>query len=248
MVNSDSVKLDVLAIAAHRDDVEITCGGTIIKLVDTGKKTGILDLTQGEMGTRGTSDDRGREANNAGKIMGLSFRKNLKLPDSAVEVNRENKLKIARVIRDTKPELVILPFWVQRHPDHLYAMQLGYDACYLAGLQKLEIDGDSDGNGEPHRPRKIIYASSFRDVTHSFYVDVTDQMDRKLKAVSAYKSQFDGTHRSKDIYKPGVDIFNFMSITAAHYGHQVDVKYAEPFCIKESILVDDPSSMPVRSI
>ncbi len=244
MVNSDPTKLDVLAIAAHRDDVEITCGGTILKQVDNGKKTGILDLTQGEMGTKGTSEDREREANDAGEILGLSFRQNLKLPDSGVEVNRENKLKIARIIRDTKPELVILPFWLQRHPDHLYAMQLGYDACYLAGLKKLEIDG----NGEPHRPRKIIYASSFRDVTHSFYVDITDQMDRKLKAVRAYKSQFDGSPQSKEIFKPGVDIFTYMSVSAMQYGFQVGVKYAEAFSIKENILIDDPLSMPVRSI
>ncbi len=244
MVNSEPTKLDILAIAAHRDDVEITCGGTIIKMVDSGKKAGILDLTQGEMGTKGTAEDREREADDAAKIIGLSFRKNLKLPDSAVEVNRENKLKIARVIRDTQPELVILPFWLQRHPDHLYAMQLGYDACYLAGLKKLGIDG----NGEPHRPRKIIYSSSFRDVKHSFYVDITDQIDRKLEAVRAYKSQFDGSKQSKEIFKPGVDIFNYMSITAMHYGHQVGVKYAEAFTVKENILIDDPSIMPVKSI
>lgn len=244
MVNSNPTKLDVLAIAAHRDDVEITCGGTIIKMVDKGKKAGILDLTQGEMGTKGNAEDRTNEAEEAARIMGLSFRQNLKLPDSAVEVNRENKLRIARVIRDTKPELVILPFWLQRHPDHLYAMQLGYDACYLAGLKKLELDG----NGEPHRPRKIIYSSSFRDVRHSFYVDITEQIDRKLKAVAAYKSQFDGTPQSREIFKPGVDIFNYMSITAMHYGHQVGVKYAEAFSIKENILIDDPSAMPVRSI
>lgn len=237
-----AIKLDVLAIAAHRDDIEITSGGTIIKLVDRGKKAGILDLTQGEMGTKGTAQDRENEAKDASKIMGLSFRQNLKLPDSAIEVNRENKLKIAEIIRKTRPELVILPYWIQRHPDHLYAMQLGYDACYLAGLKKLEIDGD------PHRPRKIIYSSSFRDVRHSFYVDITDQIDRKLEAVRAYKSQFDGTPQSREIYKPGVDIFSFMSITAMHYGHQVGVKYAEAFTIKENILVDDPSEMPVRSI
>ncbi|MCP4705957.1 MAG: bacillithiol biosynthesis deacetylase BshB1 [candidate division Zixibacteria bacterium] len=244
MVNSESTKLDILAIAAHRDDVEITCGGTIIKMVDNGKKAGILDLTQGEMGTKGTAEDREREADDAAKIIGLSFRRNLKLPDSAVEVNRENKLKIARVIRDTQPELVILPFWMQRHPDHLYAMQLGYDACYLAGLKKLGIDG----NGEPFRPRKIIYASSFRDVRHSFYVDITDQFDRKLEAVRAYKSQFDGSQQSKEIFKPGVDIFTYMSVSAMHYGHQVGVKYAEAFTVKENILIDDPLSMPVKSI
>jgi len=244
MVSSAPMKLDVLAIAAHRDDVEITCGGTILKLVDMGKKAGVLDLTLGEMGTKGNAEDRTNEAEEAAEIMGLLFRRNLELPDSAVEVNRENKLKIARIIRDTQPELVILPFWLQRHPDHLYAMQLGYDACYLAGLKKLELDGHS----EPHRPRKIIYSSSFRDVRHSFYVDITGQMDRKLKAVAAYKSQFDGTPRTREIFKPGVDIFNYMSITAMHYGHQVDVKYAEAFSIRENILVDDPSAMPVRSI
>lgn len=234
--------LDVLAIAAHRDDIEITCGGTIIKLTDRGKKAGILDLTEGEMGTKGTAEDRAREADDAARIMGLSYRHNLKLPDSGVEVTRENKMKIARIIRETKPELVILPYWVQRHPDHLYAMQLGYDACYLAGLKKLQLEG------EPHRPRKIIYVSSFRDVRHSFYVDITAQLDRKLEAVRAYKSQFDGTPQSREIFKPGVDIFGFMTVTAMHYGHQVGVKYAEAFSIKENFLIDDPSEMPVRSI
>jgi bacillithiol biosynthesis deacetylase BshB1 len=235
-------ELDVLAIAAHRDDIEITCGGTIIKLADKGKKVGILDLTEGEMGTKGTAAERGAEAEDAAKIMGLVYRQNLKLPDAGVEVIRESKLRIARIIRDTRPELVILPYWVQRHPDHLAASLLGYDACFLAGLKKLQLDGD------PHRPRKIIYSSSYREGQHTFFVDVTEQMERKLKAVAAYKSQFDGTPSSRQIYRPGVDIFEYMTITAQHYGHLVGVKYAEAFVIKESILIDDPSEMPVRSI
>jgi N-acetylglucosamine malate deacetylase 1 len=234
--------LDVLAIAAHRDDVEITCGGTVLKLVDKGKKVGILDLTAGEMGTKGTAEDREHDAAEASKVMGLLWRGNLGLPDAGVEVNRENKLKIAKVIRQFKPHLIILPYWVQRHPDHLYAMQLGYDACFLSGLKKLEIEGD------PHRPHKIIYTSSFRDVKHSFFVDVTDQFERKLEAVRAYRSQFDGTPQSKEIFKPGVDIFDFMTISASQYGHMLGVKYAEAFTIKENILIDDPSEMPVRSI
>jgi len=238
----DNIKLDVLAIAAHRDDVEITCGGTIIKLVDKGKKAGVLDLTQGEMGTKGDAGSRARDAEEASKIMGLTWRGNLELPDSAVEVNRDNKLKVAGIIRAVRPELVILPYWIQRHPDHLYAMELGYDACYLAGLKKLEI------GGEAFRPRKIIYASSFRDVRHSFFVDVSDQMERKLDAVRAYKSQFDGSPESKQIFKPGVHIFDFMKITARHYGHLVGLEYAEAFTIKENILIDDPSEMPVKSI
>jgi N-acetylglucosamine malate deacetylase 1 len=235
-------KLDVLAIAAHRDDIEITCGGTIIRLTDKGKKVGVLDLTQGEMGTKGTARDRAREADMAADLMGLAWRDNLNLPDADVEVNRENKIKIAQVIRQTKPHLVILPYWVQRHPDHLAASLLGYDACYLAGLAKLDI-GD-----EPHRPRKIIYSSSFRDVKHSFFVDVTDQFQRKLESVRAYKSQFDGSPQSKQIFKPGVDIFEFMTVTAQYYGQMVGVQYAEAYSIKENILIDDPAEMPVRSI
>jgi len=236
------IKLDLLAIAAHRDDIEITCGGTMIKLADKGKKAGILDLTEGEMGTKGTAADRGREAEDAAQIMGLTYRHNLRLPDAGVEVNRENKLKVAQVIRTLRPELVILPYWVQRHPDHLAASLLGYDACFLAGLRKLPLEG------EPHRPRKIIYTSSFRDGQHSFFVDITGQMERKLKAVAAYKSQFDGTPSSREIYRPGVDIFEYMTVTAQHYGHMVGVKYAEAFAIKEQILIDDPAEMPVRSI
>ncbi len=235
-------KLDVLAIAAHRDDIEITCGGTMIKLAGKGKKVGILDLTEGEMGTKGTAADRGREAENAAQIIGLMYRHNLRLPDAGVEVNRENKLKVAQVIRALRPELVILPYWVQRHPDHLAASLLGYDACFLAGLRKLPLEG------EPHRPRKIIYTSSFRDGQHSFFIDITGEMERKLKAVAAYKSQFDGTPSSREIYRPGVDIFEYMTVTAQHYGHMVGVKYAEAFAIKEQILIDDPSEMPVRSI
>ncbi|MCX6828498.1 MAG: bacillithiol biosynthesis deacetylase BshB1 [candidate division Zixibacteria bacterium] len=236
------IKLDLLAIAAHRDDIEITCGGTMIKLADKGKRVGILDLTEGEMGTKGTAADRGREAEEAAQIMGLTYRHNLRLPDAGVEVNRENKLKVAQVIRTLRPELVILPYWVQRHPDHLAASLLGYDACFLAGLRKLPLEG------EPHRPRKIIYTSSFRDGQHSFFVDITGQMERKLKAVAAYKSQFDGTPSSREIYRPGVDIFEYMTVTAQHYGHMVGVKYAEAFAIKEQILIDDPAEMPVRSI
>ncbi len=238
----DDAKLDVLAIAAHRDDVEITCGGTIIKLTDSGRKVGILDLTRGEMGTKGNAEERERDSIEAAKIMKLAWRGNLSIPDAGVEISRENKLNIARVIRKFKPEMIILPYWLQRHPDHLAASQLGYDACYLAGLKKLEIEG------EPHRPRKIIYTSNFRDVKHSFYVDITEQLPRKLEAVRAYKSQFDGSPRSKEIYKPGVDIFDFIKTTAHYYGQLVDVEYAEAFAVKENILIDDPFEMRVRSI
>ncbi len=130
--------LDILAIAAHRDDVEQTCGGTMLKAAERGQRTGILDLTQGEMGTRGTADDRAQEAADAAKILAVSWRKALDLPDGRVENTWENRLKVAGVIRETRPRVIILPYWKGRHPDHYTASVLGYEACFLAGLAKLD--------------------------------------------------------------------------------------------------------------
>jgi len=175
---ADKTNLDILAIAAHPDDIEITCGGLLIKLADKDRATGVLDLTQGEMGTRGSISDRANEAARAAEVLGLAYRKNARMPDSAVEYSQANKLKIAQVIRDTRPEAVILPHWVQRHPDHLACSRLGYDACFLAGLTKAKLDGD------PHRPRKIIYASYFRNTDYSFLVDISDEFERKVEAVA----------------------------------------------------------------
>ena len=130
--------LDILAIAAHRDDVEQTCGGTLLKAAQRGQRTGVLDLTQGEMGTRGTADDRAREAADAAKILGVSWRRALDIPDGRVENTWENRLKVAAVVRETRPRVIILPYWKGRHPDHYTASVLGYEACFLAGLAKLD--------------------------------------------------------------------------------------------------------------
>src|SRR5579863_7107750 len=135
-----SPSLDVLAIAAHRDDVEQTCGGTLLKMVQLGHRTGILDLTQGEMGTRGTAEDRRREAEKAAEILRASWRQALDIPDGRVENTWENRLKVAHVIREQRPRVVILPYWKGRHPDHYIASKLGYEACFLAGLAKLDIE------------------------------------------------------------------------------------------------------------
>jgi len=237
------MKLDVLAIAAHPDDVEITCGGLMIKLADAGKKTGILDLTQGEMGTLGTPSERLKEADKAGKILGLAVRENLRLPDSNLELSRQNKKKIAAVIRKYQPQTVILPHKSkQRHPDHKAASILGYEACYLAGLKKAEI------SGEPHRPRKILYSSFFLKVDHSFFVDITEQLERKLEAVAAYTSQFNDAMFSSRIYKPDTDIFDLIKTVHRLYGIDIGCRYAEPYWIPEPVLLDDPTSQPVRSI
>jgi N-acetylglucosamine malate deacetylase 1 len=132
--------LDILAIAAHRDDVEQTCGGTLLKMAQRGLLTGILDLTRGEMGTRGAAEDREREATEAAKILRVSWREALNIPDGRVENTWENRLKVARVIRQTRPRVVVLPYWEGRHPDHYTASKLGYESCFLAGLAKLDIE------------------------------------------------------------------------------------------------------------
>src|SRR5277367_4164163 len=164
--------LDILAIAAHRDDVEQTCGGTMLKAARQGQRTGILDLTQGEMGTRGTADDRAREAADAAKILGAEWRRALDIPDGRVENTWENRLKVADVLRQTRPRVVILPYWKGRHPDHYTASILGYEACFLAGLAKLDPAatlGEAAGGWlqesrlPPHRPFKIIYATLYYD-------------------------------------------------------------------------------------
>jgi len=238
----DDNGLDVLAIAAHPDDVEITCGGFMIRMADLGRRTGVLDLTAGEMGTLGDEHDRAAEAEAAASVMGLAERHNLGLPDSAVSESQENKLKIASVIRAVRPELVLLPHWEQRHPDHLVCSRIGYDACFLAGLKKLPIDG------EPFRPRKVAFVSYFRNADYSFLVDISDQFERKCEAVASYKSQFGQTVTAKTIFQPGLDIYDLMRTRAAQLGQLVGVAYAEAFTIKEHILVDDPQKMPVRSL
>ena len=239
---ADNQTLDVLTVAAHPDDIEITSGGTLLKLAAMGHKTGVLDLTRGEMGTLGTQEERDKEAEEAGKLLKLSWRGNLSLPDSAVEYNQENKLKLAQVLRDKKPELVILPHWNQRHPDHLACSRLGYDACFLAGLKKAALDG------EPFRPRKIIYASYFRNTDYSFLVDITDFIDQKCEAVAAYKSQFSNPVTARHIFQPGVDIYELMRTRARALGQLVGVQFAEAYTIKEHILIDDLQHMPVNSI
>jgi bacillithiol biosynthesis deacetylase BshB1 len=257
---AEAIHLDILAIAAHPDDAEITSGGLLIKMARLGRKTGVLDLTRGEMGTFGDEHTRAAEATAAAKALGLAYRSSAGMPDAAVEYTQENKLAVAAVIRETKPELVILPHWEQRHPDHLACSRLGYDACFLAGLAKLPLDG------EPHRPRKIIYASYYRNADHSFMVDIGETFEQKLRAIAAYESQFGDpswvddvlkghaaagsvtASGQKSIFAPGVHIFDLLYSRSRALGQMVGVMFAEAYTIKERILIDDPQKMPVRSI
>ena len=249
--------LDILAIAAHRDDVEQTCGGTLLKASQRGQRTGILDLTQGEMGTRGTAEDRAREAADAAKILSASWRRALDIPDGRDENTWENRLKVASVIRETRPRVVILPYWKGRHPDHYTASILGYEACFLAGLAKLGARGQGSGVSAeetlisslaPHRPFKIIYATLYYDIRPTFVVDISDQFEKKLESILAYKSQFGDQDAGKDIFPAHDEIRARVESMARFYGALGGVSHGEPFLQKEVGLVDDLLAIPVKSI
>ncbi len=238
------MKLDLLAIAAHPDDVELTCGGTLIKMARRGYKTGILDLTAGEMGTRGTSETRAKEAAKAAKLLGVAWRGTLGVPDSDVQPSRQYKLKLAAVIRELRPKTVILPYWQARHPDHYHAATLGYEGCFLAGLKQLPLEG------EPHRPFKILYSTSYADVRPTFVVDITKEFEQRRKAILAFGSQFRPAKRTaKSKVFLAIDrLEDEMNQLARHYGQMIGVKYGEPFLTKELTQVDDVVAMEVRSI
>jgi N-acetylglucosamine malate deacetylase 1 len=248
--------LDILAIAAHRDDVEQTCGGTLLKAARRGQRTGILDLTRGEMGTRGTAEDREREAKDAAKILGVEWRQALDIPDGRVENTWENRLKVAEVIRKTRPRVVILPYWKGRHPDHYTCSTLGYEACFLSGLAKLRTGGKGSevsvateiSSFPPHRPFKIIYATLYYDIRPTFVVDISDQFEGKFASILAYKSQFGDQEAGKDIFPAEQEIRSRVESMARFYGMLAGVTYGEPFHQKEVGLVDDLLAIPVKSI
>jgi len=236
------MSVDILAIAAHRDDVEQTCGGTLLKMASLGHSTGILDLTKGELGTRGTAEDRAREAEMAAKILKVSWRQALDIPDGRVENTWENRLKVARVIRDQKPRVVVLPYWEGRHPDHYTCSTLGYEACFLSGLAKLDLEG------KPHRPFKIVYATLYYDIRPTFVVDITEQFEGRMQSLLAYKSQFTDQEAGRSDFPPQAEIRERVAAMANYYGMLVGVRYAEPFLQKEVGLVEDLMSIPVKSI
>ena len=237
--------LDILAIAAHRDDVEQTCGGTLLKMAEHGHRTGILDLTQGEMGTRGTAEERAAEAAEAARILKVSWRQALDIPDGRVENTWENRLKVVRVLRAQRPRVVILPYWKGRHPDHYTTSVLGYEACFLSGLAKLDVGA---GDSPAHRPFKILYASLYHDVRPGFVVDITSQFEARLQSVYAYKSQFTDQEAGRGDFPEHDDIRDRVVAMARFYGMLAGVKYAEPFVQKEVGLVDDLTAVPVKSI
>jgi len=233
---------EVLAVAAHRDDAEQTCGGTLLRLKSLGVSTGILDLTRGEAGTRGTAPERAAEAAEAARILGVGWREALDIPDGQVENTWANRLKIVAMLRRLRPRVVILPYWAGRHPDHYKAATLGYEACFLSGLAKIET------GAPPHRPFKIVYASLYADVRPTFVVDISDFIEDRHRALMAYHSQYANQAAGAGLFVREQDLRERIFAEAQHYGTLAGVRYAEPFVQKEVGLVDDLTMLPVQSL
>ncbi|AHG90433.1 Bacillithiol biosynthesis deacetylase, BshB1 [Gemmatirosa kalamazoonensis] len=239
----DASTVDVLAIAAHRDDVELTCGGTLIKSARLGRRTGILDLTQGEMGTRGSAALRQRESERAAEILGVCVRENLGLPDAGITNTTETRAALATVIRRLRPRVVIAPAPQGRHPDHRVTAELVRDACFVAGLAKVRPDVPK------FRPKKLVYSITYREdyAKPTFVVDISDEFERKLEAIMSYASQFDGETQAGEVFPNGEPLYDIVRHQAAHYGSLIRTRYGEPFYTIETMRVDDVAGLEVSS-
>ncbi len=234
--------LDILAIAAHPDDVEQTCGGTLLRMAEQGYRTGIIDLTAGDMGTRGTPEIRVAESEAAARVLRVTHRENLHYPDARLENTMAGRMTLANRIRELRPRTVILPYWEGRHPDHYRASEIGYEACFLAGLRKI------DQYTEPHRPYKIIYSSIYANVTPTFVVDITNYFDRRMESLLTYRSQYGPVEAGATLFPDEQEIRDRLAAMARFYGNLIGVKYGEPYVVKETMRVDDIVSLPVRSL
>lgn len=237
--------VDLLAIFPHPDDAELTCGGTLLKSARQGYRVGILDLSAGEMASRGTVELRAQESARAASILQVSVRENLGLPDSRLENSPETRLAVARVIRRLKPAIVITtaPSPFGRHPDHRICAELVRDSCFLSGLKMIEPDLPA------HRPRKVLHSITFREdyLKPTFVVDVSESMDQKLAAIAAYESQFGGATQAGEVYPNGESLLDIIRHQAAHYGSLIRVRYGEPFHTTETVRVDDVVAMDVST-
>jgi len=235
--------ITVLAVAAHRDDVELTCGGTLLRAAAAGHTTGILDLTEGEMGTRGSAELRAQEAARAAEVLGVSVRENLRLPDAGIVNTPETRRLVAVVIRRLRPRIVIAPALMGRHPDHRETAALVRDACFVAGLQKIDPDTPK------HRPLKVIHCVTYREdfSKPTFVVDISDVFEKELDAIRCYASQFEGVTQAGEVYPNGEPLFDVVRHHAAHYGSMIRTRYGEPYFTYETMRVDDIGTLGVST-
>jgi N-acetylglucosamine malate deacetylase 1 len=236
-------KVDILAIAAHPDDIELICGGTLIRAQMLGRSTAILDLAAGELASRGTPELRAKEAGKAAKVMGVSVRENLGFPDGGIQNTPETRAKVAVVIRKLQPKIVITHSLHGRHPDHPIVAQLVRDACFVAGLKKVEPKVPA------HRPRKVLHALSYREDNEkpTFVVDISDAFEKKLEAIGCYESQFGEAVQAGEVYPNGEPLFDLIRHHAAHYGSLIRCRYGEPFYTTETMRVDDVATLEVST-
>jgi len=213
-----------------------------MRMAEMGYTTGVLDLTAGDMGTRGSPELRVEESERAAKILGLAWRGNLRFPDARLENSLAGRMTLSYEIRQQRPRVVILPYWEGRHPDHYRTSELGYEACFLAGLKKI------DPYSEPHRPFKILYSSLYANVSPSFVVDISAHFERRMDSLFAYESQYGESGEGGGLFPKHQEIRDRHEAIARFYGNLVGVKYGEPFVVKETMRIDDVVSMPVRSI
>ncbi len=226
--------VDVLAFGAHPDDVELGCGGTLAKLARQGYRTGIVDLTEGEMASRGTVEARYREAAEAARILNVRQRVNLKIPDAGIENSEWNRHKIIEVVRRYRPTLVFLPYPNDRHPDHIHAGRLITEACFYSGLAKILPDLPA------HRPRRLIYYLCTYEFEPTFVVDITGEFEIKMKALQAYRSQFHNPDwPGEQTFVSSRWFMEAVEFRARHFGYKAGVQYAEPFYVRETIALSD---------
>ncbi len=233
------MKLDILVLAAHPDDAELGCGGTIAKHVKMGKKVGIVDLTKGELGTRGTVEIRAKEAADAAKILGLSVRENLGLQDGFFSNTPDAQNAVIKIVRKYQPEIVLGNAIKDRHPDHPRASALIYDACFLAGLRQIKTNDDAGAAQTSWRPRLLFHFIQSQFITPDFVVDVSDAWEIKMEAVRAFKSQFfDPNSIAPQTYISNPQFMQMIEARGIEFGHAIGVKYAEGFTVRNFIGVN----------
>jgi bacillithiol biosynthesis deacetylase BshB1 len=237
------MEVDILAVAAHPDDVELLCGGTLLKAARLGRRTAVVDLTAGEMGTRGDAKTRAKEAEQAAQIMKLSARECLGMPDSGLVNTPATREQVARAIRRHKPRVVIAPALQGRHPDHRVAAELIRDACFVAGLAKVAPDVPK------HRPLKVIHCMTFRQDFEkpTFVVDISDEFEQKLDAIRCFETQFAGNTQAGEVYPNGEPLLDAIRHYSAYYGSLIRAKYGEPFFTTETMRVDDVAALEVST-
>lgn len=237
------MSVDILAIAAHRDDIELTCGGTLLVAAARGRRTAIIDLTEGEAGTRGSAELRAREAARAAEVLGVKARENLGFPDAGLVNTPDTRAVLAKAIRRFRPRVVIAPAPAGRHPDHRVAGELVRDASFIAGLAKIEPSVPA------HRPFKVVHTLTYREdaIKPTFIVDISEVFEKKLEAIRCYASQFDDVKQAGEVYPNGDSLIDIVRHQAAHYGSQIRVRYGEPFYTTETMRVEDVAALEVST-